>query len=155
MPKILFWIVCNFLSIIILFSCQSQKIETPYYLSIGDLHLRVALANNEQRRAQGLMKVKKIEKKQGMLFQFDRPQKVSFWMKNTSLPLAVAYINTQGVIVEIHNMTPFSEKPVPSRYKVLYALEVLQGVFEEYNIRIGDKVLGLSEINSRPLPKTF
>jgi hypothetical protein len=62
------------------------------------------------------------------------------WMKNTSLPLSVAYLSNDGVIKEIYNMVPFSEDSVCSAYSTRIALEVNAGWFEENGIAVGDKL---------------
>jgi len=102
--------------------------------------MRVEVADTPEKRRQGLMNRNKLAAEEGMLFVFDEEQKLSFWMKNTTIPLSIAYINKSGVIKEIHNMTPLSEKPVYSQYSVLYALEVNQGFFQKSGIKAGDRV---------------
>lgn len=77
---------------------------------------------------------------QGMLFVYDSPRRMSFWMRNTVIPLSIAYIDEQGIITQIEDMEPLSEESVPSRLPVQYALEVNQGRFEELGIRPGDRV---------------
>lgn len=76
----------------------------------------------------------------GMLFVFDSEELRSFWMKNTPLPLSIAFIDGDGRILEIYDMEPFSLAPVPSRFPARYALEVNQGRFSELEIRPGDRV---------------
>jgi uncharacterized membrane protein (UPF0127 family) len=75
-----------------------------------------------------------------MLFVFDRDQQVSFWMKNTKLPLSLAYILSDGTIVEILDLVPLSEEPRPSARSIRYALEVPEGWFARAGIQVGDKV---------------
>jgi hypothetical protein len=77
---------------------------------------------------------------EGMLFVFESDQKLAFWMKNTKLPLSLAYILSDGTIVQIIDLVPFSEESRPSIRSVRYALEVPQGWFERSGIKVGDKV---------------
>ena len=82
---------------------------------------------------------------EGMLFIFDFPQQVAFWMKNTPVPLSVAYIDSTGTIMEIYDMQPLSEALFPSTSPaVLYALEMRQGWFGQNGIKPGTVVEGLS-----------
>ena len=68
--------------------------------------LKVEVAQNFWQRAKGLMGRPSLPQNQGMLFIFDSPQKLSFWMKDTLIPLSVAYLDQYGVIQEIYHMTP-------------------------------------------------
>ncbi|TVR89049.1 MAG: DUF192 domain-containing protein [Spirochaetaceae bacterium] len=77
----------------------------------------------------------------GMLFIFPSDREVSFWMKDTSIPLSIAYLRHDGTILEIHDMQPFSLDPVPSGRPVRYALEVNQGWFERKAVRVGTRVV--------------
>jgi uncharacterized membrane protein (UPF0127 family) len=75
-----------------------------------------------------------------MLFVFERDQQLSFWMKNTLIPLSIAYIASDGRITEIRDMYPHDENSVHSSRSVRYALEVPQGCFGRAGIRPGDVV---------------
>lgn len=113
-------------------------------LSLGKHQLHVELALNEASREQGLMNKKSLGDNEGMLFVFPHPQPVSFWMKNTSLPLSIAYISSNGHILEIHDLEPFNERSVfSSSSAIVYVLEVPRGWFEEHHVFAGDEVRGL------------
>jgi uncharacterized membrane protein (UPF0127 family) len=73
-----------------------------------------------------------------MLFIFDRDQMLSFWMKNTPHPLSIAFIDSQGRIRDIFDMTPYSLANINSTVNVRYALEVPQGWFLRNGIETGD-----------------
>jgi len=88
----------------------------------------------------------------GMLFVFASSEPRSFWMKNTLIPLSIAYIDENWIIREIHDMTPLSLEPVPSRGPARYALEVNQGAFERLGIRVGDRIVLSDEIRTRLAP---
>ena len=81
-----------------------------------------------------------ISKDYGMLFIWPYERKQCMWMKNTYVPLSVAYIDIRGKIIEIYDMVPFSKDSVCSTMAAKYALEVNSGWFEEKNINIGDSI---------------
>ena len=81
-----------------------------------------------------------LGEREGMLFVFDQEQTVSFWMRDTPLPLSIAFIDARGVIVHMADMVPYSEAAVPSRYPVRYALEVNEGALDRAGIEVGDLV---------------
>ena len=83
---------------------------------------------------------KSLDADKGMLFVYDKVQIVYFWMKNTSIPLSIAYINNSGLITEINDLEPFSLKVDRSSNPVLYALEVNRGFFKRNGIKVGDSV---------------
>ena len=99
--------------------------------------IRVELARSIREMSKGYMGREHIPEGTGMLFMFKRDEKLSFWMKNTPTPLSIAFINSNGEIREIRNMTPFSRESVNSSEPVRYALEVPQGWFERNNIGTG------------------
>jgi uncharacterized membrane protein (UPF0127 family) len=100
----------------------------------------VEIAETEKERQQGLMFRKKLEDGKGMIFLFEKDQIMSFWMKNTRIPLSVAFISSGGRITEIRNMEPQSLLAVTSERSCRYALEVPQGWFTRAGIGIGDRV---------------
>ncbi len=113
-------------------------------LTIGAAKILAEVAKTGEERQAGLMHREKLEDGRGMLFVFSRPQPLGFWMKNTTVPLSIAYINADGVIREIHDLQPLDETPVQSFFRdLLYALEVPQGWFARHKILPGDRVGGL------------
>ncbi len=109
--------------------------------------LNVEVARTFETRQKGLMYRTTLKKDAGMLFVFERPQKLSFWMKDTYLPLSIAYLDKNKVIKEIHKMKPQSlmereqdHRSYPSRCICQYALEVNQGWFAKQGIKVGEKV---------------
>jgi uncharacterized membrane protein (UPF0127 family) len=100
--------------------------------------MEVELARTDQERTQGLMHRKSLEDGKGMLFIFDRDQIMSFWMKNTLIPLSIAFIASDGRILEIKDMEPLILSAVQSSRSERYALEVPQGWFSRAGINIGD-----------------
>ncbi len=114
------------------------------------VEVEVVIADIPEKHAQGLMGVQKMKKNEGALFLFSRPQRLSFWMKNTPIPLSIAYVTSDGTIAQIEDLHPFNTTSVPSLKAVQYALEVNQGFFEERGIKVGDKITPLPSTLSRP-----
>jgi len=107
----------------------------------GGTHtLTVELAQTDAQRSQGLMHRKTLKDGDGMLFIFEKDLILSFWMKNTLVPLSVAFISSDGRIFEIYDMEPGNLNPVKSSRSGRYALEVPQGWFGRAGIVIGDRV---------------
>jgi hypothetical protein len=106
----------------------------------NDVRIEVEYANDPQTRALGLMYRREMCDNCGMLFKFDSVKIASIWMKNTYIPLDLAYINAFGKVVDIKPLKPHDLTSVPSPVPVLYALEMNQGWFAENKIAIGDTV---------------
>ncbi len=107
----------------------------------GVQHFRVEIAETEATREQGLMFRKHLAPDQGMLFDFKIPQPVSFWMKNTLIPLDMLFIDSGGRVISIaHEATPLSETPIPSGGEVLGVLEIAGGRAAEIGAEPGDRV---------------
>jgi uncharacterized membrane protein (UPF0127 family) len=106
------------------------------------VEVRVEIANNAFERARGLMYRTALGEDRGMLFVYPEEQELSFWMKNTLIPLSIAYIDSEGRIVDILDMKPLDDKPphYVSSEPVQYALEVNQGFFEKRGAKVGDRV---------------
>jgi uncharacterized protein len=104
------------------------------------VEVRVEIADDPFERARGLMYRTVLGEDRGMLFVFPREQQLSFWMKDTLIPLSIAYIDSKGRITDILDMKPLDDKPphYVSSEPVQYALEVNQGFFEERGVRVGD-----------------
>ncbi|AEF85716.1 conserved hypothetical protein [Treponema primitia ZAS-2] len=101
--------------------------------------LLAEIARTDDQRARGLMGRSSLKDGEGMLFVFEKDQILSFWMKNTLLPLSIAYIAYDGRIMEIHDMKPQDTTAIQSRRSGRYALEVPQGWFTRAGISIGDR----------------
>lgn len=104
--------------------------------------VRVEIADDADEQAQGLMNRKKLGEKRGMLFVFPEERERSFWMKNTYIPLSIAYINSEGRIIDIQDMKPLDDEPPSyvSAEPAQYALEVNKGFFDERGVKVGDEV---------------
>lgn len=110
-------------------------------LAIGGASLWVEVAGDEAARTQGLMHRRQMPRDEGMLFVFEYPQQLSFWMKNTYLPLDIAFVSKDGTIINILSMEPLNEVPrYLSRGPALYAIEANAGWFKDNGIKAGDRV---------------
>ena len=109
-------------------------------LDVGGHEITVEVAADPDTRQQGLMDRKTLREDRGMLFVFEKESRLSFWMKNTLVPLSIAFIAADGTIRQIEDMEPLSLDPVVSSRSVLYALEANRGWFERRGIGPGDVV---------------
>ena len=126
---------------------QAELAHVP--LSIGPHQLDVRLATTAAEREEGLMKQTSLGANEGMLFVFPRAQRVAFWMKETPLPLSIAYLAGNGRILEIHDLKPLDEHSlVSSSSTVVYALETPRGWFTTHQVLSGDSVTGLPPASS-------
>lgn len=100
----------------------------------------VEIADTDEERQTGLMGRTALPEDAGMLFVFGAEQQLSFWMKDTLIPLSIAFIDSEGRIVDIQDMQPLDEAPHPSAAPAQYALEVNQGFFGARGIQVGDTV---------------
>ena len=112
-------------------------------LRIGTHKLRVEVAENDAQRSRGLMHREKMPRDQGMLFIFEEPAYQAMWMKNTLIPLSVAFVDREGVILNIRDMQPQTLDTHMSAGPALYAIETNKGWFAERGIKEGVKVSGL------------
>lgn len=117
-------------------------------LTVGTETVTAEIADTTETRSRGLMYRETLPDDHGMLFVYPSPRVVSFWMKNTPLPLDIAYIREDGTIVGVRAMEPESLRSHPSPSAVPYALEMNQGWFSEHDIGIGDRVGNLPPTES-------
>ncbi|MGO8692724.1 MAG: DUF192 domain-containing protein [Rectinemataceae bacterium] len=107
---------------------------------VGPATIKAEIARSEIERERGLMYRQTLPDGTGMLFVFDSDQHLSFWMKNTFLPLSLAYIASDGIISQMVDLSPQSLDPRQSERSVRYALEVPQGWFDRAGVKVGDRV---------------
>jgi uncharacterized protein len=112
-------------------------------LSINNKKFSAEVASTPDTRATGLMNRFSLKPDSGMLFVFERPEPQAFWMKNTFIPLSIAFIGADGRILNIEDMAPQDESNHWSRGAGLFALEMRKGWFAERGIQAGDRVEGL------------
>ncbi len=112
-------------------------------LNAGIYLIRAELAADPGVRMQGLMHRKALAPNAGMLFVFDQPAVQCMWMKNTYIPLSVAFIDDKGEIINIADMQPHSEESHCAGRPALYALEMNRGWFAQRGIKPGARLGGL------------
>jgi uncharacterized membrane protein (UPF0127 family) len=100
------------------------------------------MARTKEEQSQGLMKRKRLPDGKGMIFIFEKDQILSFWMKDTLIPLSIAFISGDGKILEIYDMEPLNLTPIHSSRSARFALEVPQSWFSRAGISVGDSILG-------------
>ena len=109
-------------------------------IKVGNSILKVKFAKKPNELTRGLMNIKNLPENEGMLFCYGKEQLLSFWMKNTTVPLSIAFIDKNKKITQIEDLQPLNEKSVKSLKPAKWALEVNQGWFKENNIKTGDKL---------------
>jgi uncharacterized membrane protein (UPF0127 family) len=116
-------------------------------LTIKTTQFKCEIAKTDEDRANGLMNRSSMPAGSGMLFIFDDERIRHFWMKDTQIPLSIAYIDSQGVIRDILDMQPNDLRDVVSSVPVKYALEVNQGAFAKAGIKVGDRVVDIINLH--------
>ena len=119
---------------------QSLPITT---IRVGPHPVAAEVAATPDQRTIGLMYRFSLPADHGMLFVFPEPQPLSFWMRNTYIPLSIAYIDAEGRILNVVEMAPRSDATHPSRGEALYALEMRKGWFADKGVGPGTRVTGL------------
>lgn len=112
-------------------------------LQVGGRTVTAEVADEPAERERGLMFREGLAPDTGMLFVYPEARERHFWMKDTPLPLSIAYLDAAGRVVHLADMTPQSTESVPSLQPAAYALEMSQGWFAAANVRVGDTVTGL------------
>ncbi|EKD27955.1 MAG: hypothetical protein ACD_79C00486G0002 [uncultured bacterium] len=133
-----FVIFSSFLIIYLAYAGTNLK---AIFIHINDKLLTVEVADNISARVIGLSNRKELAPDAGMLFVFGKAQILTFWMKDTAIPLSVAFIGSDFEINSIKDLTPYDLTGVKSDKKSLYALEVNKGWFEQNKIKAGDKIV--------------
>ena len=103
-------------------------------------HFRVELAQTDAEQARGLMFRTQMGEDEGMIFPYDPPRQVAFWMKNTVIPLDIVYIGADRRILNITNAVPYDERPLPSAGAASGVLELNGGRAAALGIVPGDRV---------------
>jgi len=117
-------------------------------LEVGGVSITVEVADTHESREKGLMYRTELPGNHGMLFVYPRAFPLSFWMKNTPLPLDIAFIDRSGFIIDIQSMQAMSTDSHRAPSPVPYALEMKRDWFEANGVEVGDRVTGL------PSPRT-
>lgn len=129
---------------------QSNLPRLRLYLGPAELNAELALTTAAIQK--GMMWRTEVPENEGMLFVFARPHQTAFWMKNVPIDIDVAYLDPDGVILEVHRLQRFNTNPVPAKtYQVQFALETAAGWFERRGLGPGTVV----HTERGTLPATF
>jgi len=117
---------------------SQQREEGSFQLTIKEKKIQVEVVRTEGEKARGLMFRDKLGADEGMLFVYEGEEFLTFWMKNTPLPLSIAFMDQKGRIVDIQDMEPFSLRTHTSARPARYALEMNRNWFQKNGIKVGD-----------------
>lgn len=110
-------------------------------IKVGERTVRMQLAVRPAEMQRGLMERRDLGKDDGMIFLYEKPQRMSFWMRNTPTPLDIGFFNAEGVLEEVYPMHPFDETSVASHGEQLqFALEMKQGWYRENGVKPGARL---------------
>lgn len=121
-----------------------------FMLKIKGHSLRVEAANDETSRRTGLMFRRELADSRGMVFVYETEERWAMWMRNTYVPLSVAFIDRNGRILNIEDMQPLTDDSHEAVAPAKYALETNLGWFRKRGIKAGDRVQGLDRIPQQP-----
>ena len=139
MLRIFYFLV--FLAISFGASAQADDVEFgAVVIEMGNAEFELEHAQTWEQRARGLMFRKTMCADCGMLFSFNQVRIGSIWMKNTFIPLDLAYVDDKGIITDIVQLKPHDLNPVKSSKPVFYAIEMNEGWFAEKGIKVGDSI---------------
>ena len=136
------WVAVLTLATVVLFAASAMARET-IPLRLGAFTVQAELAATPDQRARGLMFRERLADNHGMLFVFEQPAQICMWMKNTPLPLAVAFVDARGAIINVESMVPRTETPHCAAAPALYALEMADGWFRDRGLGPGRRIEGL------------
>lgn len=142
-PRAAWLIACLTLSVLGLAHAQKPQTSLPRTaLSIGMYRIDAQLATTSEQHATGLMFRTDMPQQEGMLFVFQQPAQQCFWMKNTLIPLAVAFVADDGTIVNLDEMKEQTLNSHCSEKPVRYVLEMNTGWFSKKGLKAGSKLQG-------------
>ncbi len=125
--------------------CGGSKLPT-HTIDVGPHRVTVEVAQTPDARSRGLMHRDSLGADRGMLFVYPGEKPRSFWMKDTRIPLAIAFADRNGTIKKIKHMKPFDTTSVKSLYPAHFALEMNDGWFAEHGVKAGDTLGSLPEL---------
>ena len=127
----------KFLKFLFICSIALPVYADPKVINLKTILPYIEVADNFSSRRRGLMFRSSLQSNTGMLFIWEDYAIRCMWMKNTKIPLSIAFMSKEKEILEIYDMVPMSEASTCSNNKVAFALEVNKGWFEEHNITSG------------------
>ncbi len=120
-------------------ACSDSRVE--FRGDWGTARFRVEIADDPQERATGLMNREEMSPSAGMLFIYETPQRVAFWMRNTLIPLDMIFMDETGVVQRVHeNAVPLDETPIPGGNHIQYVLEINGGMAAQIGIDEGSQM---------------
>ena len=131
---------------IALAGCASEDVPEPEaeelpLVSVGPAALRMEFATTPAQRRRGLMHRASIDHDYGMLFVFDEPQSMSFYMRNVRFPIDIGFFTADGILREVYPMYPYDERSRQSaRDDLLFALETSSEWFRKNGVKPGDRL---------------
>jgi len=132
--------------ILLIFLSASASAEIPtIHLKVSGHTLSAEVAYKKESRIRGLMYRSFIDKNSGMLFVFPETAHHSMWMVNTYIPLSIAFLDKNGIILNIIDMSPHTRTKHSATSEAKYALEMNLGWFSAKNIKAGGKITGLNK----------
>ena len=118
---------------------MNQNLPTTT-MRIGTEQFTLEVADEDKEREVGLMNRRSMPADHGMIFVFPREERLSFYMKNTYVPLDIIYVDSEGDVVSIHQMQPLDVTSIPSRAPAKYAIELNQGAAARAGVKPGDRL---------------
>lgn len=118
----------------------AKSIEDRFPVRVGDRFIQMQVALLPTEMEHGLMFRQSMGEDEGMIFVYERPQLMSFWMRNTTLPLDIGFFDRTGELKEVYPLYPHDERPVASRGRMQYALEMNQGWFARSGLMTGARL---------------
>ncbi len=140
----------KFIVAVFLFGSQFAHANGMMELSVGMHRIQAEVAYTDMGRQKGLMFRNEMPEYQGMLFVFPVRTEHCMWMKNTYLPLAVAFLDEAGKIINIEEMQPRAEKNHCAKQPARFALEMNSGWFKRRGIEAGMQIRG---VDKAPVPQ--
>lgn len=119
---------------------QAQK---PINLRLGHHTIHAEVASEQSAMTRGLMHRSHLPRYSGMLFIFDHAKRYCFWTKNVAFPLSIAFLDAQGVVMNMEDMDPNSTRRHCASGPAMFALEVNKSIFQTASIKPGSTILGL------------
>ena len=118
---------------------RAQHLPTVQ-MQIGNQQFTLEVADDDDEREMGLMFRDSMPADHGMIFMFEEPQILGFWMKNTRIPLDIIYVDGDGVVVSIKSMEAFDLRSTSSDKPAQYAIELNKGLATACGVKVGDKL---------------
>ncbi len=127
---------------------QTTQADTIFDMSVGGVPFKAEIALSDEEKMRGLMFRESMPKNNGMIFVYTTPTRVSFWMKNTLIPLDIGFFDKNGILTEVRKLYPQNLDSVKSsRADILYCVEMNAGWFEKNNVKSAAK-LDMKKLNA-------